>query len=558
MSKKKGGDSYSTAKGGGKYRIYKNGVEVWASEGQGEADRQLMNAELIRLLKEPKSNDSDSNTGSNTSGDANDTQIGLTKEQADQLILEQGLADYFRAEARRQGRDASEIAQEAFNNPDTLPEPIKNMLETVTETGEKTLTISDEMQNRVFDRISGKDLLNDLTGEIEERQQDRRTIFEELQDLSQDYEKKNSQTLDRMVDPDVGAKSYQDIWGNLSEDQKKGLTPQGMHQLNTMQGLDTLRGNGQQQSSLYNSLMPKEGNFSVDWGQNPTYERAKGIYDSDFKPNYAYSSTEPYNDREHQLAAMGQAKGSSALEENSDARQRAMHKEDLENIFNIQRMLQAEHQARGETLGQMERLGNAGRDALGQPIEKSENILGKQFDRDTDQTFKQNEFKKDLAEGGMSLNTAEMQDASSLYNLLNAQNQEVKQEDRAVRDGIYNYLMTAEQLRKGGEVEKKQLQQMEQNLWAQRMDVLNQVRQLNLQERGLDLQERQLEESISSGNMKGFFEALGAIAPAALAAVIPGGGAAMALATLAPNVTKMADFGKGTTPNQGWFNNKAK
>ena len=488
--------------------------------------------------------------------EANENQIDLTKDRATEESDFQTLYNFIRAIARKTGESPEEILKKIIENPTLLPDSLREKVSAVDPiTGEKTYHIDDRLLNRLYDKVEGKDLLGDLTSTIENKQGQRRDIYEELRDLPDKGEDRNRSTLEAMVDPEMGMESYQDIWGRASEETKENLTPQGIHQLDTMRGLDDLKQRGAEQADLYHRLAPGE-DFSINWNDNPSYGRARDIYNEDFKPNYAYGSVDPHNQREHQLASSGHAKGSSSLEGNEEAKKRAMHREDLENIFNIQRMLEAEHRGRGETLKQITGLGDAERHARGEPIQESENLLGKQFGRDFDQTYKQNEFQKEIAEGGMSLNTAEMQDASNLYNLLKAQNQEGYQEERQLDNEIYNYLMHAEQLKKGGVQDQKQLEQMEQNLWANRVAVINSIKALALQERSLDMQEKAKELERSQNDRNAFLKVLGTVAVAGLAMAVPGGSALMGVATLAPGIAQMADFGGKGVPNQGWFNSK--
>lgn len=482
---------------------------------------------------------------------ANDNQIDLTAGMATTEDEFRDISNYILAEARDTGISPDQLLKMIRQNPDILPESIREKF-----AKEGGYFLGDILYNRLYNFLAKDQDLENLEERLRDKQEERKNIYDDLATLPAQREKADQSTLARMVSPEAGIEGYQDIWGRLSDENKEDLTPQGLHSLDTMQGLDALKTQGQDQSKLYSRLMPGE-DFSIDWGQNPTYERARDTYNTDFKPNYAYSSTAPFDQKEHALGASGHALGSTSLENNDSARQRAMHKEDLENIFNIQNMLEKEHRARGDTLKQIEGLGESGRTALGEPIKTSEDVLGKQFDRAFDQNYKQNEFKTNIAEGGMNLATTEMGEESSLYNLLKAQNQESQAEQKQLNNEIYSYLMNVEQLRKGGVKEQMELKEMEQNLWVNKMNVINAVKALSLQERSLDMQEKAQELERSANNKAQFLKVLGTIGLGALAMAVPGGSALAGVATMAPGIAKMANFGAQGIPNQGWFNNKA-
>ncbi len=540
----------------GNYRVYKNGLEVFKADGKKNSHKEdaidFMRARMTSLKPARPAPTVEEATQADRLNEANNSEIDLTEGMASNEDEYRDIINYILAEHRRTNTPPIEILEKITEDPSLLPEEIRSKF-----SKEGNYVLKDQLINRLHNVIGGDTVLTSLEDRLREKQESRKSIYDELADLPEKKQELDQATLEMMVAPETGIQNYQDIWEKASDETQENLTPQKLHSLDTMQGLGKLKTQGQEQSDLYSKLMPDK-DFSINWGNNPTYENARDTYNQDFKPNYNYSSSSPFDQRGHQLAASGHALGSTSLENNESGKQRAMHKEDLENIFNVQRMLETEHRARGDTLKQIEGLGNAGRSSLGEPIKTSEDVLGRQFDRDFDQGQKQNEFKTNIAEGGMSLNTTEMGEEASLYNLLKSQNQETQAEGQQLNHTIYNYLMNAEQLRKGGVEEQKQLEAMDQQMWANKQQVINSIKALALQERSLDMQETAKELERSQNNKNAWLKILGTLGGAALAAAVPGGSALMGLATVAPAIAQSANFGSQGIPNQGWFNSKGR
>lgn len=387
----------------------------------------------------------------------------------------------------------------------------------------------------------------DFLNKLGEKQQARREHFNTLQDR---VEKDNAAELEFMKRP---GGLYENIWGSIPEDKQSSVSPQDLSRMGAMEDLGKYKGQSFGQADLLAGSMP-QASPDFNWGDMPTYGKAKGLWD-EINPNYSYGSTKPYEDKISGLAGSGHALGSSSIENTEDAKQRAMHREDLENIGMIHNMLLNEHAAKGNTVGYLDRLAEASRRGYQSPIESEGKVMGDAYNRQNEQRYRDNVFQKDMAEGGMNLESAELGEAASLHDLLEKERLNKLATNEALDNQINQLKMLAAENKINEAATSANYEQLRQNLWAQRKQIELAFKQQGMQEEALQLQKAANEQEFI-----GKIVSFGAKAIAAVGlGIATGGSAGLALgaSVFAPEAAKLftqtkAGPGMGQTP-QGQF-----
>jgi hypothetical protein len=385
----------------------------------------------------------------------------------------------------------------------------------------------------------------DFLNKLNEKQEARRKHFDTLQDR---VEEDNAAELEFMTQP---GGLYESIWGSIPEDERSSVSPQDLSRMGAMEDLGKYKGQSFGHADLLAGSMP-QASPEFNWGDQPTYGKAKGLWD-EISPNYTYGSAAPYDQQEHLLAAQGHAKGSSSLEGNEVAKQRAMRREDLENIGLIHNMLLREHAAKGDTVGYLDRLAEASRRGYQSPIETEGKIMGDAFDRQNEKRYKDNVFQKDLAQGGMNLESAELGEAASLHDLL--------EKDRlnklATNEGLANQINQLKMLAADNKIQEAatsaEYETLRQNLWAQKKQIELAFRNQGMQEEALELQKAANEQEFISKIVS-----FGAKAIAAVGLSIATGNPAVGIAMFAPEAASLftqtkSGPGMGQQTPQGQF-----
>ena len=80
----------------------------------------------------------------------------------------------------------------------------------------------------------------------------------------------------------------------------------------------------------------------------PTWEQSQEIFESKYKPNMAYPQLSPYRNAVSNIAASGQAAGSTGFENARNAEQRAITREDFDFNRDLYRIMNEDWQNRGK------------------------------------------------------------------------------------------------------------------------------------------------------------------------------------------------------------------
>ena len=538
----------------GHYRIYdENGQEIWKSDGKKQRDQEEAQEMVLWHYNNYRNENSSPvktdavqdnlDESQQTLQDSLTNQKELTEEERKK---QQKLLDFLnaaRARSHKTGEPFEEIIKEWGADPEKLPEHLRE------EGG-----LDDATFNQLMHFAKGPSNLTSIIESIEEKQKRRRSALDSLYEGEQDRENSLSDELGLMTDPDVGTEAYRSLWDAMTEEQKEKLTPDQLRRLGLEKDLEKYKDTSFQQGDQLSSLMPGE-DFKLNWNDQPTYEAAKNIWDQDYKPNYAYDAAQPFDQQEHEFAAAGHGKGSSSLEGNAAGKERAMHREDLENIRLIQNMLESAHRARGDTIGQLDKLSGASRNAYGEPIEKGANLIGNDLKREGDQAYQDKVFKKDLAEADMNLSTAEMGEDLNSYLLNEKQRAQDLQQYQGIASEIYQFGMLSENISQMGAEKQKEYAMLQENLWQSRAQIVAMFRKLDMQEEAFELQK-------AEASKEAFMKKLMLIAKiGGTAALVAMGQPVAAAGIWAPNLASSLSggggAGGGASGGGNWFGGSA-
>ena len=473
----------------GNYRIYdQNGKEIWKSTGKSKADLEDAKEMVRDLSRKYNTKTSQSKTEDIKKGNLDTSQEKLQEALSNQQDLtneernkQQKLLDFLnagRARSHKTGENFEDIVKEWAMNEKALPEHLRGKLD-------------DETFNQLMLFSKGPSNLTDIIKTIEEKQRQRREPLKTLREEENDRQQALMDELKLMTDHNVGTDTYKTLWDAMTEDQRESMNPEQMRRLALESELGRYKGESFRQGERLSELMPQE-DFKLNWKGEPSYEAAKNLWDTQFKPNYAYSSDKPFAQREHELAASGHGLGSSSLAINQENRALGRSREEIENIRMIQQMLEAEHRGRGDTIGQLDRLSKASRGAFGEPIEKGAQLVGEDLRRTGEQGFKDKVFQKDLAEGEMNLSTAEMGEDLNSYLMNESQRNQELQQYQGLANQVYQFGMLAEGIGQMGAEKQQEFALLKESIWQSRAQIVAMFRKLGMQEEAFELQKNEM------------------------------------------------------------------
>lgn len=270
------------------------------------------------------------------------------------------------------------------------PSPEKEMLRAYLANHPDQTGISNDIFNQAVWTFDSEKNKYSMLDSLRESKEKRGTLLEDLKGNL--LETQSTPTTDFMLSDQNSP--YKSLWGQLSATDKEP-SPNDLQQMKSMRDMQYQQRNSFPHGDVLAQSMPKTPP-DFQWDKQPTYENAKSLWD-DMQPNYTYDSAKPFDRRTHNLGIAGHGAGSTSIADTEAGKQRAMHQEDLQNIQSIHGMLMGEHRAKGDTVGYLDKLAGASRDAYADPIELENNVLGRGFDRTNQQDYNKNVLAKDLA-----------------------------------------------------------------------------------------------------------------------------------------------------------------
>lgn len=457
-----------------------------------------------------------------------ETQKDLTVEQKQGLEVQRDFLHALLAESRRTGDKPRDILKRWDKSPETRPQGLQDA------------NWNDKVFNYLYSMGGGDANVEGLEGTIREGQEARQGVIDQMKDLNSPS---MSEYLGLMTSQ---IPSYQNLWGTLTEDQQEEMTPDQMRTLQREKELDQAKQQSFGFANLFSSLAPKEGEVDIKH-EDPSFGAAEHVWNTRYGPNWKYKYNAPYNQREHELAAAGHAKGSSSIMGNAEARRRAMGMEDLDAISKIQNMFRSGNQGQREIIDNWDALARAQRGAAFEPIKAESDIIGKDLQRQEDDAYRDKVFAKDIAQGEISNINAKMQEDASLYNILEQQRMQDLQQYQGLANEIYQYGILAQDFDKLSGDQKAQFANMQEQLWQNRVKIIEMMKQAGRAQEAYELEKAAhdkqafMEKVIMGAKIAGTIAAIAAQQPQ------------LAVALWAPNAASHLD--KDKLPN--WLGGSA-
>ena len=403
------------------------------------------------------------------------TQKDLTEEQRSDLERQYNYLQTLNATARRTGRKARDIVLEWDSHPESRPEALQG------------INWNDKIFNYLYSMAGGDKNIEHLEDTIKHGQEARRDVVDNLYNLNREKEQSLADYLGLMTSENVGIPAYQTLWNTLTPDQQETITPDQLRMLQREQELSKGKAQSTQFANLFTSMAPQEGDIHMQW-TDPSYGNVKSVWDQDFLPNYQYTSTGPYNQREHELAAAGHARGSSSIMGNAEARKNAIKLENIRAMRELQDLFRGGNQGNREIIDSLDSLSRAQRGAAFEPIKTEADIIGKDLQRQSDEAYRDNVFTKDIAQGEIRNINAEMQENTSLYNLLEQQRSQELQQYQGLANEIYQYAMLSQDIDKLSGEQKQQYAMLQEGLWQNRQQIIEFMKRAGREQEAWELQ----------------------------------------------------------------------
>jgi hypothetical protein len=337
-----------------------------------------------------------------------------------------------------------------------------------------------------------------------EKQEDREGRLETLGDTLQEDNSAEMGFLTGKGGPN------EDVWNSVPEDQRENLSPQDLSRMQLAKGQDQYKQDSFEQAGVLSGSMPQNP-IDFNFQDTPTYGKAKSLWD-EMSPDYTYGSTRPHDNRMHNLAAAGHALGSSSLQGEEAAKKRSMRREDLENIQMIHNMLRNDHTSKGDTVGYLDRLGEASRKGYQAPLDSGARSMGDAFRDQNDKKYKNNVLAKDLAQMNMQNDDDEISEAASLHDLLENQRINKSSTNENLDNQINSLKMLAAQNKIDDAANSAQYEGLRQNLWAQKNQIEIALRQQGMLEEAQELKKATNKQELISKIVSFGVKAAGAIA----------------------------------------------
>ena len=247
-----------------------------------------------------------------------------------------------------------------------------------------------------------------------------------------------------------------------------------------------------------------------------------------YQPPTIYDSDSYYDKKAHQLGIIGQNFGSTSTIANREGKNRARYEADHKAKLDLfDRFMNYGTINRNDWI----RINQEERNSMTDPFKTSADIMDTAIKRDNDNQYKQDVFRKDVAEGEMSNQGKNLAEELDKYNTETQMMEQRRQESINTAARLYDLA------RQTQDFTNLDIQQ-KANLWAQRQQILQGWEGLRLNaEQQKAVQEAK--EAAAKGDKIAFFTKLAGAA--AIIATTGGAGVGAAVGILAPEAGKMLD-----------------
>ena len=247
-----------------------------------------------------------------------------------------------------------------------------------------------------------------------------------------------------------------------------------------------------------------------------------------YQPPTIYDSDKQYDKKAHQLGIMGHNFGSTSTIANRERKNRARYEADHKAKLDLfDRFMNYGTINRNDWI----RMNQEERKSMTDPFKTSADVMDTAIKRDNDNQYKQDVFRKDVAEGEMSNQGKNLAEELDKYNTETQMMEQRRQESFNTAARLYDLARQTQNFNNLDQVQRA-------NLWAQRQQILQgwEGLRLNAQQQQAV---QEAKEAAAKGDKIAFFTKLAGAA--AIIATTGGAGVGTAVAMLAPEAGKMLD-----------------
>ena len=181
-----------------------------------------------------------------------------------------------------------------------------------------------------------------------------------------------------------------------------------------------------------------------------------------YQPPTIYDSDKQYDKKAHQLGIMGHGFGSTSTLENREGKNRARYESDHRAKLDLfDRFMNYGTINRNDWI----RMNQEERNSMTDPFKTSADVMDTAIKRDNDNQYKQDVFRKDVAEGEMSNQDKNLFEELDMYNTENKMMDQRRQESINTAARLYDLARETQNFTNLDQVQKA-------NLWAQRQQIL--------------------------------------------------------------------------------------
>ena len=234
----------------------------------------------------------------------------------------------------------------------------------------------------------------------------------------------------------------------------------------------------------------------------PTWEQSQEIFESKYKPNMAYPQLSPYRNAVSNIAASGQAAGSTGFENARNAEQRAITREDFDFNRDLYRIMNEDWQNRGKGIDMLASGAKQYQNTMLGPVKEGQDQWQKGYNQERENQLDQDKMNMGVAEGELKNELLNMQNKITLNDRLNVQDDETYSWLRNMGNEIYQLKEFKEGKVIENEARKVELLQFENSLWMQRAQIENLLRRMNNEEAAIALSQERNKESWTQKALK--------------------------------------------------------
>lgn len=521
----------------GDMRVYIGGIEETKFKGRGNTEKDL----AIEYAKARVAKHNERKNEAKKAEGPTAPEVGQekTKDLVKDYSLRNDFMEFLKRRATEDTLPLREVLTKHASSPELWSDELREKYPNLT-------TLPDDVFNYIHregqDSYSLENLENIISGSGEKRS----GILDNLKDSTID-ERENRQDaeLNSMINPEIiGSDKYAKIWDRLSEEDRSSMTPEELRKIyGEVKGTE-LENLGQTQATQAGE---KKGLINTD----PTslWDTVNNTYSSPL----SYDSDKPFNKKAHQLGVAGHNFGSTSQINNTENKFRARDQSDFDNKMKMfDSFMNYGVNSRNDWI----KMNDAERRSILEPYRETSAIQDKNITRDADNEYRQDVFKKDIAQGEINLEN------QSLNDRINLEEAQAKQRDISARnaEALKNKLevlgdkFVSYQSR--GEEEKRQMDAYLDQFMMQKEQLA-----MALERQGWDRQ--QIKDLRNAKKKEQLAKVIGSIVKigGAAALAIGSGGAALpaAIGMIAPEAGAiMANHGYAKTDSGFLFGNDAK